>query len=280
MQSLFLSVSFWLVKIFIFNKLYSMNWANVDMDSSESDKKQESDNDVPDDWGDDNENLVDDWQDAPDPEEVARKKKEEEERIEREKKEAAEAEKKRKQEIREQKLKMKKLLEAGDDGFDDDLFGDVEVTKEQKEIADLHNALDALGGIDMNTTDPNKIDIGLYKPETVDQFNAFAVAIEKKLNQIFPEIEQNGLKKKEFEQLKTAQENNKVMMIEYLITALCDNYKSAFLVELKNYVDDLYNKKLEEAKKGQGHKRKGKPQTGSFFNANKDQFDNDFDDIM
>lgn len=251
-----------------------MNWANIDLDSSDSEKEKESDNDAPD-WGGDDNDLADDWQSAPDPEEVARKKKEEEERIEREKKEAAEADKKRKQEIREKKKRMKELLER-DDGFDDDLFGDVEVTNQQKEIADFHNALDALGGIDMSTTDPDKIDIGLYKPETVEQYNAFAKAIEKKLNQIFPEIVKEGKNRKEYEQQKNEQDNNKVLMIEYLITALCDNYKTAFVADLSKYIDNIYNKKIEDAKKGQGHKKKTK-QSGSYFNAAKDdEFDDDF----
>ncbi|KAK8834133.1 hypothetical protein M9Y10_001048 [Tritrichomonas musculus] len=254
-----------------------MNWANLDLNSSNSDdQKSDNDGDAGANWGSDDDGLADNWEDAPDPEEVARKKKEEEERIEREKKEAAEAEKKRKQEIREEKIRKKKLLDEAANDFDDDLF-DVDVTKEQKEIADLHNALDALGGLDMNTTDPNKIDIGLYKPETVVQFGAFAAAIEKKFNQIFPEIDQNGKKKKEYEQLKSAQDNNKVQMIEYLITALCDNYKSAFLADLNNHIIQLYNKKLDEAKKGQGYKKKNKQQSGAFFNAKKD--DDDFDEI-
>lgn len=245
------------------------DWANINLNSSNSDENEDS----PNIWGSEDD-FPDDWMDAPDPEEVAIKKKEEEERIRKEKEEAIEAEKKRKQAIREEKIRKKKLLFDNEDAsnYDDNLF---EVTKEQKEIADFHNALDAFGELDMNKADTDKIDIGTYNPDTVAQFNAFAIAIESKIKQIFPEILRYNKKKNEYEQLKSIQNNNIVKMIEYLITALCDNYKSAFLEDLYKHMNDLYNKKLDESKKIQGYKKKTKQQKGAFFNADKS---NDFDD--
>ena len=187
----------------------NLNCSNSDGDSSNSGS---DDNDIP-----------DDWMNALDPEENAKKKKEEEERIKKEKEEALEAEKMRKQKIREEKEKRKKLLFDNNDeanNFDDNIY---EVTKQQMEISDLHNALDAFGDLNMNINDIDKIDIGINIPHTVAQFNAFTAAIVKKINKIFPEINQADKTKKEYEQLKSDQDNNIVKMIKYLISALCDN---------------------------------------------------------
>lgn len=251
------------------------NWINIDLSSSNSDDQTNNDDHTTCNWANDENDLPDDWMNAPDPEEVSKKKKEEEERIRKEKEEALEAEKKRKQKIREEKKKRKKLLFDNDDetnNFDDNIF---EVTKQQMEISYFHNALDAFGDLNMNINDIDKIDIGMYIPQTAAQYNDFTAAIIKKMNQIFPEIKQAHQTKKEYEQLKSDQDNNKVKMIECLISALCDNYQSAFLADLNKFIIDLYNKKLDEIKKFQGYKKKSKQNISIYFNDIKenDNFD-------
>lgn len=213
--------------------------------------------------------MPDDWINAPEPEEVSRKKKEEDERIKKEKEDAAEAKKMRKQAIKEEKNKQKNPyfdVDNDNDKFDESLF---EVEKEQAEISYLHDAINAFGDLNTSIKNIDKIDIGEYIPETVEQFNSYAEEIVKKINQIFPEIKQ-GKEKKEYEQIKSVHDNNIVNMIEYLIIALCDNYQSPFLEDLNANIIELYNKKLDEYKKCKRYKKKSKHNTNTFFNDAKE----------
>lgn len=253
------------------------NWTDIDLDDSGSDEQSQQSEDDGGGWNDDigTAPVVDDWEAAPSPEEIEKKKKEEEEQKIKEKQEQIEAQKKRKEEIREKKKKEKELLEQDFDSADD--FFDVTTTNEQKQRADLQNALDALGGLP-DTTDPTQIDIGVYKPDQVVHFKAFEDAIILKVNSIFPPIETEGKKKTQVDALKTAQDNSKVQLIKYLITALADSYQSAFLHELDAKITQYYNNRLE-ATKGK-HKPKPKPKTGTYMSMKKDDFDDDDDDFM
>ncbi|OHT09391.1 hypothetical protein TRFO_21714 [Tritrichomonas foetus] len=221
------------------------DWANLDIGSdSESDDNQEDN--VAGGW-DDGDDVVDNWEEAQDPEEKARQKREEQERIEREKQEAIEAEKRRKQELKEERERRKQEKKfLFDDAYEDEggLF-DVEVTNETKERMDFQNALDALGDLGQNTDDPTKIDIGRYVPKTVTDFKAYEQAIEMKISKIFPAFNRDSYKtKKEFDTAKNAQDTEKVKIIECLITALADSYKSVFMSQLQKHLNEIYNKKI------------------------------------
>ena len=248
------------------------DWGNLDLSDSSSGGDGDENNNIG--WDDDDDQVVDDWEAAPDPDEIARKKKEEEERIQREKQAEIDAEKRRKQELKEERQRRKeaakRILENYDD--DDDFF-DVEVIQEKKEQNDFENAKDALGLGENGFSPENygEIDIGLFVPSTVEMFNEYKLAILKKVKEIFPEVVDPKLHRKEQEK----RNNDLASFTQFLITALIDSYKSPFMDELSRKINDLYNTKLS---KGKTHPKKSKPNK-KFMATKDDGQDLDEDDF-
>ena len=232
------------------------------------------------DWGDEDP-VVENWEDAEDPDEVEKRKKEEAERIQREKEEAIEAEKQRKLEKkleRERRKQQQKMIEEGDDV--DGLFDvDIETINENTQRMDFQNALDAFGAI-TDSTDSSSIDIATFVPKTVGEFSSYETCVLDRINKFFPE--EKDRKKKQ------TQIDNKIKLIQFLITYLTDDYKGSQLNSLYNFILNIYNNQLIAKKKGMGIKVK-KASTNAGANAGQktfmktsknSDFDEGFDDFM
>lgn len=220
------------------------------------------------DEGSEKEDLVDNWEDAPDFEEIERKKKEEEERKKKEEEDRAAAEKARKLEKKMKAEEVKKLKAQLDEVDDEDLAGtcfDIETIHENQEQNDFKNAIDALGMADVNIDDPSTIDIGVYQPGTVAEFDAYRRAVMNRINTIYEKYPRT----------------DKVKFIQFIIKALVDDYKGSQIHSLDTYVTDMINNIIMERKKKHGYKVK-KPTTSTsnktFMNTEK-AVDNDVDAV-
>ncbi|KAH0790683.1 hypothetical protein GPJ56_005424 [Histomonas meleagridis] len=251
---------------------------DIDVDDIDVGDEQETaaDDDGIADWGDEDP-VVENWEDAEDPDEVEKRKKEEAERIQKEKEAVIEAEKQRKLEKkleRERRKQQQKMIEEGDDV--DGLFDvDIETINENTQRMDFQNALDAFGTI-TDTTDSSNINIATFVPKTVGEFDSYGKNVLDMINKFFPEEKD---KKK-----KQTQIDNKIKLIQFLITYLTDDYKGNQINDLYKYIINLYNKQLIEKKKGMGIKVKKAP-TNTNANANagqktfmKTSKNNDFDE--
>jgi hypothetical protein len=168
----------------------------------------------------------DDWEKL-DPElEAARKAQEEaEQERAREQLRKDKAERKQKAEIAKEVKKTSRLLVDDFDEDEADIFR-VETASARSAELDFQAARDALG-ILHEDVDASTIDIGVFQPQTVPEFDAYHQAVVARVSK-FP-FKGKG---------------DRVALLQYLVNGLTDSYRSSQLKELQKSMLELYNQKL------------------------------------